>query len=298
MAAQQPSPPPPPPLFTIPIPPLGAHPGGAVVATEPAPSVYLLTLTSPPDNRLTTASCGALLEALDRIELSSGGGGVVLTTSGLPRFYSNGLDLEHAVSTPGFLPRVLYRLFARLLTYPMPTVAVVNGHAFAAGLMLAMHHDYRVMMMAGTEGDGGGGGRGPLACVNELEFGVPLKAAMSSIFRLKLPAARYRECVLEARRYGAAAAVEAGIADRAGGLDEALALVRERRLADKARTGIYGLLKAEMYRESVALLSPEGHAAEEERQARLLESEDRRRDEAERRVREAVEREKREKAKL
>jgi enoyl-CoA hydratase/carnithine racemase len=155
----------------------------------------------------------------------------------------------------------------------MPTIALLPGHAFAGGLMLAMHHDYRVMNPS----------RG-FACINELEFGVPLKAAMSSIFRLKLSPPIYRQLVLEAHRFGGTAAVEAGIADRVGGLEAVLELVREKRLAGKAKTGIYGLLKAEMYRESVALLSAEGHAAEEAKERRLAESEEKRRAEGERRV--------------
>ncbi|KAL2155568.1 hypothetical protein VTH82DRAFT_310 [Thermothelomyces myriococcoides] len=265
-------------LFTVPIPPLGAHPGGTIVATEPAPAVYLLTITSPPDNRLTTASCNALLDALDLIEFGGYKPGVVVTTSGIEKFYSNGLDLEHALSTENFLPGVLYKLFHRLLTYPMPTIALMPGHAFAGGLMLAMHHDYRVMNA--TRG---------FACVNELEFGVPLKAAMSSIFRLKLPPATYRDLVLEARRFSGPAAVAAGLADRAGGLDAVLDLVRERKLAAKAATGIYGLLKAEMYRESVALLSRSGWEQGEERDRLLAESEDKRRQEGERRAAELKE---------
>ena len=155
----------------------------------------------------------------------------------------------------------------------MPTIALLNGHAFAGGIMLAMHHDYRVMNPA----------RG-FACVNELEFGVALKPAMSSIFRLKLPASTYRAVVLEARRFAGPAAVEAGIADRVGGLDEVLALVRERKLTGKAATGIYGLLKTEMYRESVAFLSEAGHAAGEAREREMAEGEDRRREAGERRV--------------
>jgi hypothetical protein len=103
-------------LFTIPIPPLGPHPGGAIVATEPRPKVYLLTFTSPPDNRLTTASCDALLDALDMIEFGGYEPGVVVTTSGIPKFYSNGLDLEHAISTEGFMDGKLYRVFLRFLT--------------------------------------------------------------------------------------------------------------------------------------------------------------------------------------
>jgi enoyl-CoA hydratase/carnithine racemase len=116
------------PLFTIPIPPLGAHRGGAIVATEPAPAVYLLTITSPPDNRLTTASCTAMLDALDRVEFGGFTPGVVVTTSGIDKFYSNGLDLEHALGTEGFLPGVLYRLFHRFLTYVFPFTSPPPTH--------------------------------------------------------------------------------------------------------------------------------------------------------------------------
>ncbi|KAK0662947.1 ClpP/crotonase-like domain-containing protein [Cercophora samala] len=260
-------------LFTIPIPPLNQHPGGAVTVTLPAPQVYLLTITSPPDNRLTTASCTAILDALDLIEFGGYTPGVVITTSGLPKFFSNGLDLEHALGTEGFLPGVLYRLFNRFLTYPMPTVALLPGHAFAGGLMLAMHHDYRVMNPS----------RG-FACVNELEFGVPLKAAMSSIFRLKLPPQTYRDLVLEAKRFPGEEGVKAGLVDRAGGLGEALELIKERKLTDKAKTGIYGLLKAEMYRESVGFLTQAGYDKEEEKDRKLIEGEDRRKEEAEGRL--------------
>ena len=261
-------------LFTIPIPPLGSHPVGTITATEPAPQVYLLTINSPPDNRLTTASCTALLDALDLIEFGGYKPGVLVTTSGIAKFYSNGLDLEHALGTPGFLPNVLYKLFHRFLTYPMPTIALMPGHAFAGGLMLAMHHDYRVMNPA----------KG-FACVNELDFGVPLKAAMSSIFRLKLPAATYRQLVLEAHRFPGKQALEFGIVDRLGGLDDAvLELVRDKKLTRKAETGIYGLLKAEMYRESVKFLSAEGYEAEEEKDRKLIEAEDKRRADAEKRL--------------
>ncbi|KAL2116349.1 hypothetical protein VTJ04DRAFT_8516 [Mycothermus thermophilus] len=262
-------------LFTIPIPPLGPHPGGAIVATEPRPKVYLLTFTSPPDNRLTTASCDALLDALDMIEFGGYEPGVVVTTSGIPKFYSNGLDLEHAISTEGFMDGKLYRVFLRFLTYPMPTIALMNGHAFAAGMMLAMHHDYRVMNPS----------KG-FACINELDFGVPLKPAMSSIFRLKTPPHIYRKLVLEAHRFPGPEAAQVGLVDRAGGLDEVFKLIDELKLTGKAKTGIYGLLKAEMYRESVALLSKEGHEAEERKEKERARSEEERREKGEKRVEE------------
>lgn len=108
------------------------------------------------------------------------------------------------------------------------------------------------------------------ACINELDFGVPLKPAMSAIFRLKLPPSSYRTLVLEAHRFNGTAALQAGIVDALGGLDETLTFVASRKLTEKAKTGIYGLMKAEMYRESVHLLTEEGHVREEERVRKMV----------------------------
>ncbi|KAI1446902.1 enoyl-CoA hydratase/isomerase family protein [Annulohypoxylon stygium] len=236
-------------LFTVPIPSLKSHQGGSIICTTPEPKVYVLTWTSPPDNRMTPAFNTALITALDIIEFGYPPG-VVVTTSSISKFYSNGLDLQLAVSSPGFFQNSLYPVFRRFLTYPMPTVALINGHGFAGGFMLAMHHDYRVFT----------GSKGYL-CVNELEFGAPLLPPMSSIFRMKAAPHVYRDMVLEARRFDAKAALEAGLVDAIGELDAALNLIKERALVKKGATGAYSLLKTEMYRESVALLDANGKDA-------------------------------------
>lgn len=135
----------------------------------------------------------------------------------------------------------------------MPTIAVMNGHAFAGGLMLAMYHDYRVFNPS----------RGFL-CLNELDFGYPLKPAMSSIFKQKIPyPTTYRTLILEAKRIGAKEGLESGIVDVLGGVEEAMKLVEERRLTEKGKSGIYGIMKGEMYRETLGLLL--GHEKEEKR---------------------------------
>jgi enoyl-CoA hydratase/carnithine racemase len=154
----------------------------------------------------------------------------------------------------------------------MPTVALVNGHAFAGGIMLAMYHDYRVFNPT----------RGFL-CLNELDLGVPLKPAMSSIFRQKITSPHvYRSLVLEAKRFGGNEALQAGLVDGLGGIDEALALVKERKLVDKPKTGVYGVLKSEMYRETLGYL--EGHDANEKRDEENRKKEDRRAEEGKSRV--------------
>lgn len=125
--------------------------------------------------------------------------------------------------------------------------------------MLAMFHDYRIMNPS----------RG-FACLNEVDFGALLKAPMSSIFRAKVPASTYRSLVLEGKRFTGPEALEAGIVDGLGGVEEALELVRKRNILEKGRSGVWGLLKVEMYRETWAYLSDEGFAVEDKREKALL----------------------------
>lgn len=125
----------------------------------------------------------------------------------------------------------------------MPTVALINGHAFAGGFMLAMHHDYRVMNPR----------RGYL-CMNEIEFGAPLKPAMLCVFDTKVAPNLYREIILEAKRFTGPQAQEAGLLDRTGAWEQVLELIEERKLSNKAESGVYGVLKHEMYKKNLIAL--------------------------------------------
>lgn len=126
--------------------------------------------------------------------------------------------------------------------------------------MLAMYHDYRIMNPS----------RG-FVCLNELDLGVPLQPAMSSIFRQKLPHSTYHPMVLEARRYGGKQALEAGIVDGLGGMEECLKFAAERKLPDKPKSKVYAQLKIEMYRETLGYI--DNFDAEEAR-AKELEDKD------------------------
>lgn len=80
---------------------------------------------------MVTSFCQALLLALDIIEFNHPSG-VVVTTSTIPKFYSNGLDLDHARGTEGFWSDSLFKLFKRFLTYVIflmrPRLFVGSGH--------------------------------------------------------------------------------------------------------------------------------------------------------------------------
>jgi enoyl-CoA hydratase/carnithine racemase len=169
-----------------------------------------------------------------------------------PRFYSNGLDLESAVSTPNFFNGTLYALWRRLLTYPMPTIALLNGHAFAGGAMTAMMHDYRFMNP-----------QKGFFCLNEVELGANLQLPMSSIFRQKCTPQTYRLLVLEAARLNGPAALKEGVVDVLGDLSTALKYVDERKLVAKAQPGMSGravfrALKEGVFAETIGYLETDG----------------------------------------
>lgn len=231
------------PLFVLQVPTLEPtspqQPPGTFVCTQAAPQVYLLSFSSPPDNRLVPAFNATFLLALDIIEHRLPKG-VVITTSSITKFYSNGLDYEKAIKDPTFFSGSLFPLWRRLITYPMPTVALINGHAFAGGLMTAMMHDYRIMNP-----------HKGFVCLNELDFGAHLQPAMASVFRVKLGMTALRNMVLESKRYPALEALKEGILDGVGGLDETLAFIHEMNLPDKAQSASYGAIKEELYREVV-----------------------------------------------
>ncbi|KAI1611829.1 enoyl-CoA hydratase/isomerase [Exophiala viscosa] len=245
--------PPIPPLFVLQVPPASvvspAHSQqGSFICTQAAPQVYLLSFSSPPDNRLVPAFNQAFLLALDIIEQRLPRG-VVITTSSITKFYSNGLDYESAIGDPAFFQNSLYPLWRRLVTYPMPTVALMNGHAFAGGLMTAMMHDYRIMNP-----------HKGFVCLNELDFGAALQPAMASVFRVKLNMTTFRNMVLESKRYTALEALKEGIIDGVGSVDETLAFVGEMKLTQKAQGKSYGKIKEELYREVVKDLDEGGEA--------------------------------------
>jgi enoyl-CoA hydratase/carnithine racemase len=153
----------------------------------------------------------------------------------------------------------------------MPTVALINGHAFAGGFMVAMYHDYRIFNPS----------RGFL-CLNELDLGMALQPPMSSIFRQKITAPHvYRALILEAKRFGAKEALEVGLVDALGTMEETIKFIGERKLADKPKTGVYGALKREMYRETLGYIE----AYEQEKyNGELMKTEDSRKKEGKRRV--------------
>ncbi|HEY7488235.1 MAG TPA: enoyl-CoA hydratase/isomerase family protein [Streptosporangiaceae bacterium] len=191
------------------------------------------------ENRFTPAFLDAVHGALDDVEKSDGPRALV--TVGTGKFYSNGLDLDWLTAHPDELTAYLgkiHGLYARLLTLPMPTVAALNGHAFAGGAMLALAHDFRVM-----RSDRG------YFCFPEVDLGLPFSPPMSALVQARLPKVTAHEAMITGRRYPAPEALSAGLVDRsvpeAEVLPAALALAaplaaKDGRTVAEIRKGMYG----------------------------------------------------------
>src|SRR5215472_13845636 len=164
------------------------------------------------ENRFNLEWLDGLNGALDRVEATDGA--CALVTTGDGKFYSNGMDLDWLATEPSRADeylRAIYRLLGRVLGFPAITVAAVNGHAFGAGALLTVAHDFAVM-----RADRG------YWCMPEADLGLPLTAEYMSVLRVKLPSRTLQEAVVTGRRYGGPDALASGIVHQVASEDEVL----------------------------------------------------------------------------
>lgn len=154
------------------------------------------------ENRFTPTFLDDIDKALDQA-IADGAQGLITTAGG--KFYSNGLDLDwlsaHTDEGQWYIGRV-HRLLARMLTLPLPTAAAVAGHAFGAGAMLAIAHDFRVM-----RADRG------YFCFPEVDIRIPFHPGMAALIQAKLTPRAAVASMTTGRRFSGPDAEEFGIVD-------------------------------------------------------------------------------------
>jgi enoyl-CoA hydratase/carnithine racemase len=132
--------------------------------------VFVLDLGDT-ENRFHPDRLAAVDAALDEVERAEGPRALVTAATG--KFFSNGLDLDwlaaHSEQAERYV-RDVHALLARMLALPVITVAALQGHTFAAGAMLSLTHDVRVM-----RADRG------FWCLPEADIGIPFTPARSAV---------------------------------------------------------------------------------------------------------------------
>ena len=143
-------------------------------------------------------------------------------------------------------------LCARLITFPVPTVAAVNGHAFGAGFMIALCHDLRIMRED----------RGYL-CANEVEIGMTIPEPELALFRHKIPMGAFHETVVLARRWTGPAAKDAGFVHATTSFENVRPVAlqtAERQLGVAKNREVLGWMKERLYGERAAINESHGAA--------------------------------------
>jgi enoyl-CoA hydratase len=170
-------------------------------------SVAVLSLELGRGNAIDHAFIDALGAALDET-LREGARAVVLTGRG--KVFCGGLDLPTicAYDRPALERFVdaFEGIFTRVLSFPRPVVAAVNGHALAGGAILAMAADHRIMAPGAFQFG-----------VNEVMLGIPFPAAAFEITRRATPKTAAATVMMAGRRFSPEEAVAAGLVHRLAG---------------------------------------------------------------------------------
>ncbi|PSL00559.1 enoyl-CoA hydratase/carnithine racemase [Murinocardiopsis flavida] len=183
--------------------------------------------------------------ALDEVERAEGPRALVTAATG--KFFSNGLDLDwlfaHTDQYPAYVTSV-HDLLARMLSLPVITVAALQGHTFAAGAMLSLAHDFRVM-----RADRG------YWCLPEADIDIAFTPGMSALIQARLTPQTAHEAMTTARRYGGHDALAAAVVDSTADEDAVRRTAVEIARTQAGKTGpTLGTIKSRMYASALATL--------------------------------------------
>jgi Delta3-Delta2-enoyl-CoA isomerase len=196
------------------------------------------------ENKLNRPWLDELNTCLDDVEADPP---AALVTAADGKYWSTGLDLDWLGANPdtaqAFLDDV-QRTLARVLLLPTATVAAIQGHAFAAGAMLALAHDVRVM----REDRG-------YFCLPEVDLPLPFTPGMAALIQAKLDPSVAHEAMTTGRRYGggdaAAVRIVAAAVEEAAVVTDATA--RSQAIGGK-HAATLATIKEQMYGAAATLL--------------------------------------------
>jgi len=167
----------------------------AILSWKKDGEVAIITMSNG-ENRHNPDFNRAILGAFDEIEGDEAVSSVVIT-SGDQKNWSQGIDVEWILGAMNnnemqSIKDFMYGLnaiFTRILSFPMPVIASINGHAFGDGAILACACDFRFM-----KSDRG------YFCFPEVDIGIPFLPSMLAILRKAIPYHKLEELVYSGKK--------------------------------------------------------------------------------------------------
>jgi len=220
---------------------------GVAVVTLKATSGESPWGTKREEHRWNPITVKALSEALDAVEAAGESMASALVVANEGKFWSNGFDLKYASThaTEDF-QEILNKIMTRVCCFPLPTVAALNGHWVAAGGMMGLAFDYRVMA---TD-------RG-FFFIPGVDLGLIYAPLQIALMKSKLSAEMQREVIVfNSKRWNGEALAQKGVVERAVPSSDVLAKAIELAVSLKpkgsgnARKALGGIKKA-VYKEVV-----------------------------------------------
>jgi enoyl-CoA hydratase/carnithine racemase len=159
-------------------------------------TVAVLTMNTV-ENRHNPEFFDQFNQCLDTIEANEGVKSVVLTSSS-DKSWSLGIDLEWMAqpsNSPQDIADFMYQvtgLLKRIVTFPMPVIAELNGHAYGNGAVLACACDFRFM-----KADKG------FFCFPEVDVLVPFFPSMLPLISKSIPQTFFNRLAMTGQRVNA-----------------------------------------------------------------------------------------------
>lgn len=171
--------------------------------------VAVVTMNTNKVNAQNQAFFDDLHAAFDRLEKEFSECAVVLTGTG--KVFTAGLDLDHHFAL--FARRNLKEIDAwfsayratnlRLFTFPRPTVAAINGHAYAGGFITAIECDHRIAATGALQ-----------FALNEVPIGIPMPAVYCEIIKHAIGTRAAAELTLFGQVYDLATAIRMDVVQK------------------------------------------------------------------------------------
>jgi len=216
-------------------------------------TVAVITMTNG-ENRLNPTFLDTMSSILNDIQMDAEVSSVVICSSD-PKNWSQGIDLEWMMGRMGendtqAIKDFLYELnelFKKLLLYPMPVIAAINGHAAAGGAIIACACDFRFM-----RSDRG------FFFFPEIDIGIPFLPGMIAFAKKAMPSHVFYDMMLTGKRFTAVELAENNVIMKACPTAEETVseAVTYAKTLNKKR-GMFGETKYRLHKEMVEVFEKE-----------------------------------------